>query len=150
MPHGNGLPGQHHPFQELNMRKKKALALNDLARREQQIMHVIHQLGEASVGMVLAKLPEPPSYSAVRTMIRSLEAKGLLTHRQDGKRYVYKAKESRQAASRSAIQRLLQVFFGGSAHDAVAAILDVSAGQLQEDELKRIQTLINEARAEGK
>jgi predicted transcriptional regulator len=137
-------------FGNSTMRKKKSVALGDLARREQQIMHAIHQLGEASVGEVLAQLPDPPSYSAVRTMIRSLEAKGLLTHRQNGKRYVYKAKESRRAASRSAIQHLLQVFFGGSTHDALAAILDVSAGQLQDDELKRIQTLIHEARAQGK
>ena len=132
------------------MRKKKPASVGDLARREQQIMHAILQLGEASVGEVRAQLQAPPSYSAVRTMIRSLEAKGLLTHRRDGKRYAYKSKESRESASRSAMRRLLQVFFGGSAHDAVAAILDVSAEQLLDEELKRIQTLINQARAEGK
>lgn len=132
------------------MAKKKNAGETELARRERQIMHVLHQLGEASVGEVLEKLEDPPSYSAVRTMIRSLEAKGLLTHRQDGKRYVYKARESRESASRSAMQRILEVFFRGSVHDAVAAILDVSEGELKDDELKRIQALIKQARSEGK
>src|SRR5436190_3182556 len=105
-------------------------AANDLARRERQIMNVVHQLGEASVADVHTRLDDPPSYSAVRTMIRHLEAKGLLKHRQDGKRYVYKSTQSRQAASRSALRKLLDVFFAGSASDAVAAILDVSGDKI--------------------
>ena len=81
-----------------------------LARRERQIMDVIHKLGETTVGDVLEQLPDPPSYSSVRTMIRHLESKGLLSHRQDGKRYIYKAKQSREAASRSALRKLMDVF----------------------------------------
>lgn len=121
-----------------------------LARREGQIMDAIHLLGEASVGEVLAQLTDPPSYSAVRTMIRHLEAKGLLKHRQDGKRYVYKATQSRAVASRSALRKLLDVFFAGSASDAVAAILDVSGDKLAPDDLDRMARLIHQARAEGK
>ena len=123
---------------------------NDLARRERQIMDVIHRLGEASVGEVLAELPDPPSYSAVRTMIRHLEAKRLLRHRQDGKRYVYKATQSREVASRSALRKLLDVFFAGSASDAVAAILDVSGDKLAPADLDRMADLIQQARQEGK
>lgn len=123
---------------------------NDLARRERQIMDAIHRLGEASVGEVRAAIPDPPSYSAVRTMIRLLEAKKLLKHRQDGKRYVYKAIQSREAASRSALRKVLDVFFAGSASDAVAAILDVSGDKLGPDDLNRMAKLIQQARNEGK
>ena len=121
-----------------------------LARRERQIMETIHQLGEATVSEVLAQLADPPSYSSVRTMIRHLESKGLLTHRQDGKRYVYKATQSREAASRSAVRKVLDVFFAGSATDAVAAILDVSSEQLDAADFARLAKLIRQARAEGK
>ena len=121
-----------------------------LARRERQIMDVIHLLSEATVSDVREKLSDPPSYSAVRTMIRHLESKGLLKHRQDGKRYVYRATQSRVAASRSALKKLLDVFFAGSPSDAVAAILDVHGKQIDQAELDRIDALIQHARSEGK
>ena len=130
------------------MIKKKPA--EDLARRERQIMDVIHQSGEATVGEVLDQLADPPSYSSVRTMIRLLESKGLLSHRQDGKRYVYKAIQSREAASKSALRKLMDVFFAGSATDAVAAILDVSSESLEPGDLDRMAKLIRQAKAEGK
>ncbi len=123
---------------------------NDLARREGQIMNVIHKLREATVAEVHARLDDPPSYSAVRTMIRYLESKGLLRHRQEGKRYIYMPTQSRQAASRSALKKLMDVFFAGSASDAVAAILDVSGDKISPQELARIAALVRQARAEGK
>ena len=125
-------------------------ATHDLARRQRQIMDVIFQLGEASVGEVLERLPDPPSYSSVRTIIRQIESKGLLTHRQDGKRYVYKATQSRETASRTAVQRLMDVFFSGSAPDTVAAILDASSTNLAQSDLDRISEIIEQARKEGK
>ncbi len=121
----------------------------ELARRERQIMDVIFKLGEATVGEVLERLPDPPSYSSVRTIIRKIESKGLLTHRQDGKRYVYRAKQSRETASRTALQKLMDVFFSGSAPDTVAAIMDVSAKTLDPDDLDRISKIIERARKEG-
>lgn len=121
----------------------------ELARRERQIMDVIYQLGEATVGEVLERLPDPPSYSSVRTIIRKIESKGLLTHRQDGKRYVYRAKQSRETASRTALQKLMDVFFSGSAPDTVAAIMDVSAKTLDPEDLDRISKIIDQARKEG-
>jgi predicted transcriptional regulator len=125
-------------------------AKNGLATREQQIMDAIHSLGEATVNDVRARLADPPSYSAVRTMIRHLESKGHLKHRQDGKRYVYRATQSRVSASRTALRKLLEVFFAGSPSDAVAAILDVQGKQLDQAELDRIDVLIKNARMEGK
>jgi predicted transcriptional regulator len=129
------------------MGKKKSQ--RDLGRRERQIMDVIFQLGEASVGDVLERLPDPPSYSAVRTMIRLLESKGFLRHRREGTKYVYRPTQSKDRASRSAMRHLIKTFFGDSAPDAVAAILDVSSEKLSEDDLHRIERLIDEARKEG-
>jgi len=128
-------------------RKRQA---NGLGARERQILDSIYQLGEASVAEVLAKLRDPPSYSAVRTMIRMLEKKGLLRHRQVGTKYVYRPKHSRESAARSAVAHVMQTFFGNSASDAVAAILDVSASKLTADDLQRLEQLIDQARGEGK
>jgi predicted transcriptional regulator len=121
-----------------------------LGARERQILDAIYQLGEPSVAEVLASLADPPSYSAVRTMIRMLEKKGLLRHRQIGTKYVYRPTRSRAAASRSALAHVVQTFFGGSATDAVAAILDVSASGLTDNDLQRLEQLIDQARREGK
>ena len=126
------------------MSKKKSR--RDLGRRERQIMDVIFELGEASVADVLARLPDPPSYSAVRTMIRHLEGKGLLRHRREGTKYIYRPCERKESVSRSALSHLLKTFFAGSAPDAVAAILDVSSQRLSDDDLDRIDRRIDEAR----
>jgi predicted transcriptional regulator len=122
----------------------------DLGRRERQIMDVIFELGEASVADVLARLPDPPSYSAVRTMIRYLEGKRFLRHRRKGTKYVYRATDPKESVSRSALSHLMKTFFGGSAPDAVAAILDASSEPLSDDDLDRIERLIVEARKEGR
>ena len=127
---------------------KKKVGLHDLGRRERQIMDAIHQLGEASVSDVRSEIPDPPSYSSVRTMVRLLESKGLLKHRQSGKRYLYRATQSRDQASKSALRHLLKTFFSGSATDAVATILDVES--VSEDELRRIESMVRQARKEGK
>lgn len=122
----------------------------DLGRRERQIMDVIFEMGEASVSDVLARIPDPPSYSAVRTMIRYLEAKGLLRHRREGTRYIYRPSEAKESVRRSALSHLIKTFFGGSAPDAVAAILDVCSERLSDGELDRVERLISEARKEGR
>ena len=100
-------------------------------------MDAVFRLGEATVREVLDQLPDPPSYSSVRTIIRQLESKGFLTHWQDGKRYVYKATQPHKSASRSALNRLMDVFFSGSASDTVAAVLDASASKLTPEDLDR-------------
>jgi BlaI family transcriptional regulator, penicillinase repressor len=121
-----------------------------LGARERQIMDAIYELREASVAEVLAKLSDPPSYSSVRTMIRSLEAKGHLRHRQVSTRYVYRPAHSRQNVERSALRHLIQTFFGGSATAVVAAILDPSMATLSDDDVTRLELLIQDARRKGK
>jgi predicted transcriptional regulator len=121
-----------------------------LGARERQILEAIYQLEEASVAEVLANLSDPPSYSAVRTMIRVLEQKGLVRHRQVGTKYLYRPTHSRESAARSALAHVMQTFFGGSATDTVVAILDDSAARLTEDDLRRLEQIIDQARREGK
>jgi predicted transcriptional regulator len=120
-----------------------------LARRERQILDVLFQLGEGSVSDVLARLPDPPSYSSVRTIIRHLERKGLLRHRRVLTKYVYRPTQSREAASRSALLHLLKTFFAGKAPDAVAAILDATSDHLTDDDLARLEQIVEKARREG-
>jgi BlaI family transcriptional regulator, penicillinase repressor len=121
-----------------------------LGARERQILEVVYRLEEASVAQVRAELADAPSYSSVRTMIRLLEKKGLLRHRQAGTKYVYRPTRSRAAASRKALQDLLRTFFGGSATDAVAAILHASSAALTDQDLDRLEQLVDAARQQGK
>ncbi len=121
-----------------------------LTRRERQIMDVLHARGHATAAEVLAALPDAPGYSAVRALLRILEEKGHTRHRREGLRYVYLPKQARAKASRSALRRVLRTFFGGSAPRAVAALLEASDTQLSPSELDQLQTIINQARKEGR
>lgn len=121
-----------------------------LSRRERQIMDVIYARGEATAAEVLAALPDPPSKTAVRTILRILEEKGHLKHKQQGLRYVYQPSRRRGPAGRSALQRVLHTFFEGSLEKAVAAHLGDSAADLSDDELARLAELIHQARKKGR
>ena|SRR5579862_7726532 len=121
-----------------------------LSRRERQIMDVLHSRGSATVADVLAGLPDPPSYSAVRALLRILEEKGHVKHRTEGAKYVYLARASRQAATRAALKRVVSTFFAGSVSQAVAALLEDSDTRLSEPELQKIDKLVRQARKEGR
>ena len=108
----------------------------DLAKRERQIVETVYRLGEASVAAVRGELADPPSYSAVRAMLGMLVDKGVLKYRREGKRYLYRPSMPKTKASRSALQSLLATFFGGQTTEAIAALLDVSAGKLSDDDLR--------------
>lgn len=117
-----------------------------LSRRERQILDVVYALGRASALQVMAKLPDAPSKTAVRTFLRILEEKGHLVHEEEGRTYVYRPCRPRERAGSGAFRRVLDVFFGGSLEQAVAAHLGGSAGDLDEAELKRVASLIQQAR----
>ena len=121
----------------------------ELTRRERQIMDVLYQLGRASVADVRANLADPPSYSTVRALLRILEEKGHVSHEASGPRYIYRPRLPREVARRSAMERVLQTFFDNSTEKAVAALLDMNASGLDDDELRRIEQMIAEAREEG-
>ena len=122
----------------------------DLSRRERQIMDIIYQRRRASAAEVAEELPDPPSYSAVRALLRILEEKGHLAHEQDGPRYVYRPTVPRDEARQSAMERLVRTFFDGSAESAVAAFLDMNASELSEQDLDRLADMIEQARREGR
>jgi predicted transcriptional regulator len=119
-----------------------------LGARERQIMDAVHQLGEGSVADVRRKLPDPPTYSTVRTMLRLLEKKGHLKHRRDGIKYVYRPSQAPEEARRSALQHLLKTFFAGSAGDAIATILDLPTEKMSSEEYDRLARRIEQARRE--
>ena len=121
-----------------------------LSRRERQIMEIVYARGSATAADVLESLPDPPSYSAVRAMMRILEEKGHLTHRTDGPRYVYSPVVPRTAARQSALRQLVKTFFDGSATQAVAALLDMSESRLSSAEADQLASLIEKAKREGK
>jgi predicted transcriptional regulator len=122
----------------------------DLSRRERQIMDSVYRRGRATAAEVLEDLPDPPSYSAVRTMLRLLEEKGHLEHQQDGPRYVYLPTVPRENARKTALQHLVSTFFNGSREQAMAALLELNDSELTEEQLDRIQRLIEDARTEGR
>jgi BlaI family transcriptional regulator, penicillinase repressor len=122
----------------------------ELGKRERQIIETVQRLGEASVSDVRGNLDDPPSYSAVRTMLGLLVEKGWLKFRPDGKRYLYRTAMSRERSQRTALERLLGTFFGGSAGDAMAALLDISAHELSEEQLSHLREMIDAARKENK
>lgn len=121
-----------------------------LSRRERQIMDVIYSRGQATAAEVQEGLPDPPSYSAVRAMLRLLEEKGYLRHEQDGPRYVFKPIIAREKASKSALKQMLETFFDGSTEQAVAALLNLSKSKLSDEELDRLSKMIEAARREGR
>ncbi|MGH9360510.1 MAG: BlaI/MecI/CopY family transcriptional regulator [Thermoanaerobaculia bacterium] len=120
----------------------------DLGRRERQLMEVVYRRGRATVGEVLASLPDPPSYSAVRTMLGKLERKGLLRHVADGARYVYVPTTPKAAAQRTTLRRVVRSLFDGSTSRAVTALLDLRADDLSEEELDALAARIEALRGE--
>jgi predicted transcriptional regulator len=123
--------------------------LTELSRRERQIMDFLYQRGRATAAEVQRSLPDPPSYSAVRAVLRVLEEKGHVRHDQDGPRYVYLPRLARDRAKRSALRHVVKTFFGGSAEQALAALLDDGSADLSEEELDRLARLIQRARKEA-
>ena len=113
-------------------------------------MDVLYRLGRAAAADVRAGMPDPPSYSAVRTLLRILEDKGHVRHEQDGVRYVYVPTVAAAKAQRSALKHMIDTFFGGSASRGMAALFELGGADLDEAELRRLRQLIDEARKKGK
>jgi len=121
-----------------------------LSRRERQIMDVLFRLGRATVAEVQAELPDPPSYSSVRALLRVLEEKGHIKHTEDGPRYVYEPTVSRDRAKTSALRHVMQTYFDGSVEEVVSALMHMSSAQLSDEEYQELARLIKKARKEGR
>ena len=115
-----------------------------LSRRERQIMDIVYQHGRVSVADVLKDLPDPPSYSTVRALLRILEEKGYLTHEKKGRRYIYCPTQSRHLAGRSALKQIFQTFFDKSIEKTVMTL--ISDADLSDEELDRLSQLIEQAK----
>ena len=126
------------------------LSQHALSRREREIMDILYRSGTASASEIHKSMSDPPSYSAVRAMLRVLETKRHISHEEKDLRYVYRPIVPREKARRSAAAHLLDTFFEGSAAQAVATLLDVSAQKLSAADLDRLAGLIEEARKEGR
>jgi BlaI family penicillinase repressor len=126
------------------------MSVSALSRRERQIMDILYQRGKSSASEVREAMPDAPSYSAVRAMLRVLEDKGHVKHRSEGLRYVYLPMVAHEKARRSAVKHLVDTFFSNAPEDVVAALLDVSSPRVTRAELDRMSEMIERAKREGK
>jgi predicted transcriptional regulator len=131
-------------------RTHKAANDDGFSRREREIMNALYKLGKASAAQVRDEIAEPPSYTAIRTLLTILEKKGHIRHEMDGPRYVYLPEVGRDEMAQSAIDGLLQTFFGNSVERAVAALLNREDVSVSQDELDRLAKLIEKAKEEGR
>ena len=120
------------------------LEKGQLSRRERQIMDIIYRLGQASAKEVQENLPDPPSYSAVRALLATLENKGMLTHGKESRSYIYKPVITEQKARKSAIKNLLSTFFEGKPKNLVAALLEDDDQKLSQEEIDDIRKLVDD------
>lgn len=119
---------------------------HELSRRERQIVDILYTQGRCTAAEVQTALPDPPSYSAVRAMLRILEDKGHVRHEQDGPRYVYVPTVARDNAKKSALRHVLRTFFDGSTEQAISALLDDASTKMSDAELDRLADMIKQAR----
>src|SRR5215210_6805981 len=124
-------------------------SLHQLGRRERQIMEIVHRRGRTNAAEVLKDLPDPPTYTAVRGMLRLLESKGYLRHEQDGPRYVYFPTADTDRVSKSAVRHLVRTFFDNSASSAVAAMVGMYQDRWSDADLDNLEKLIEKARSKG-
>lgn len=120
-----------------------------LSRRQRQIMDILFRQGESSAEEIRAALPNPPSNSAVRAMLATLEEKGHIKHREKNLRYVYSVTMEKDEAQQTAMDRLINTFFGGSTVDAVSAMLGMQSEKISPQELEELGKLIDKAKQDG-
>ncbi|MES3034367.1 MAG: BlaI/MecI/CopY family transcriptional regulator [Gemmatimonadota bacterium] len=123
---------------------------DDLTRRERQVMDILHRRGECTVAEIMAELPDPPTYSAVRSILRILGEKALITFREDGPRYVYCPAAPTEQAQADVLDHVVRTYFAGSTEQAVTALLRMSDTTLSDAELQALRTRIAGARRGGR
>ena len=121
-----------------------------LSRRERQVMDILHRRAEATVAEIMAELPDPPTYSAVRSVLRILGEKGLIRYKEDGPRYVYYPAQDTEAARDDVLAHVVRTYFAGSPEQAVTALLRMSDVDMKDDEIERLRERIRRARQAGR
>ena len=120
------------------------------SRRERQVMDILHRRGEATVAEIMADLPDPPTYSAVRSVLRILGEKKLIRHREDGPRYVYFPAQTTETVREKALAHVVSTYFAGSPEQAVTALLRMSDVDMKDSEIERLRETIKRARQSGR
>jgi BlaI family penicillinase repressor len=123
---------------------------DDLSRRERQVMEILHRRGESTVAEIMAELPDPPTYSAVRSILRILSENQLIQYKEDGPRYVYYPAEPTEEARDDALEHVVRTYFGGSTEQAVTALLRISDADMSDTEVERLRDRIRRARLSGR
>jgi BlaI family penicillinase repressor len=126
------------------------MAPSALSRRERQVMDILHRRTGATVAEIMADLPDPPTYSAVRSVLRILSEKTLIKHREDGPRYIYYPAEPTETAREDVLAHVVRTYFGDSTEQAVTALLRMSDVDLSDAEIKRLRNSIRRARQTGR
>jgi predicted transcriptional regulator len=121
-----------------------------LSRRERQVMDILHRRGEATVAEIMGELPDPPTYSAVRSVLRILGEKELIRFKEDGPRYVYYPAQSTETAREDVLAHVVQTYFAGSPEQAVTALLRMSDVDMDDSEVARLRSAIMRARQNGR
>lgn len=121
-----------------------------LSRRERQVMDILHRRAEATVAEIMAELPDPPTYSAVRSVLRILGEKDLIRYREDGPRYVYYPAQDTETARDDVLAHVVRTYFAGSPEQAVTALLRMSDVDMKDDEIQRLRDTIRRARQSGR
>ena len=129
---------------------KKQPDLDPLSRRERQVMDILHRRGEATVAEIMGDLPDPPTYSAVRSVLRILGEKGMIHFKEDGPRYVYYPATSTEMAREDVLAHVVQTYFAGSPEQAVTALLRMSDVDVSDNEIERLRSAIRQARQNGR
>ena len=128
----------------------KTSSTDDLSRRERQVMDILHRRRESTVAEIMAELPDPPTYSAVRSILRILSEKQLIEYKEDGPRYVYYPAESTEQTRDDALEHVVRTYFGGSTEQAVTALLRMSDADISDGEVDRLRDKIRRARISGR
>ena len=121
-----------------------------LSRRERQVMDILHRRAEATVAEIMAELPDPPTYSAVRSVLRILGEKGLIRYKEDGPRYIYYPAQDTEAARDDVLAHVVRTYFAGSPEQAVTALLRMSDVDVEDSEIERLRGAIRQARQNGR
>lgn len=121
-----------------------------LSRRERQVMDILHRRGEATVAEIMEELPDPPTYSAVRSVLRILGEKDLIRYKEDGPRYVYFPAQDTEAARDDVLAHVVRTYFAGSPEQAVTALLRMSDVDMSDGDVERLRERIRRARQSGR
>ena len=128
--------------------RKEPVSQDTLSRRERQVMNILYERGQAAASEIHEALPDPPTFSATRAIIRTLEEKGHIRHQEQGLRYIYVPVVPADKAKRSALAQVVTTFFGGSPSQLMATLLESSSAEVSDAELERLERMIQRAKQE--